>query len=48
MDVEEILSAGLHIYTGLRPEIQQAAEALFENGANFPDPAADGAPFRPR
>ena len=46
MDVEEILSAGLHIYTGLRPEIQQAAEALFENGANFPDPAADGAPVQ--
>ena len=44
MDVEQILSSGLHIHTALNPAIQQQAEALFANGANFPDPAADGTP----
>ena len=46
MEAEEILSAGLHIYTGLRPDFQQVAEALFENGTNFPDPAEDGTPVQ--
>lgn len=46
MNPEEIISAGLHIYTGLNPEFQQAADALFENGANFPDPAGDGTPVQ--
>ncbi len=46
MDSEEILTAGLHIYTGFRPEFQRAADALFENGANFPDPAQDGTPVQ--
>lgn len=46
MDAEEILSAGLHIHTGLNPAIQNAADKLFENGANFPDPAADGTPVQ--
>ena len=46
MDAEEILSAGLHIYTGLRPRIQETAASLFSNGANFPDPAADGTPVQ--
>lgn len=46
MDSEEILSSGLHIYTGLRPSMQNAAEELFENGANFPDPADDGTPVQ--
>lgn len=46
MEAEEILSSGLHIYTGLRTDFQQAAEALFENGANFPDPAGDGTPVQ--
>lgn len=46
MDAEEILSAGLHIHTGLNPTIQKTADALFENGANFPDPAADGTPVQ--
>lgn len=46
MDAEEILSAGLHIHTGLNPAIQKTADALFENGANFPDPAADGTPVQ--
>lgn len=46
MDAEEILSAGLHIHTGLNPHIQRTAEELFENGANFPDPAGDGIPVQ--
>lgn len=46
MDSEEILSSGLHIYTGLQPELQRAALELFENGANFPDPADDGTPVQ--
>ncbi len=46
MDSEEILSSGLHIYTGLRPELQSEALELFENGANFPDPAEDGTPVQ--
>ena len=46
MDAEQILSTGLRIYTGLNTEIQAAAEALFENGAAFPDPAEDGTPVQ--
>ena len=46
MDAEEILSSGLHIYTGLQPVIQQTAAELFSDGANFPDPAADGTPVQ--
>lgn len=46
VEAEEIFSAGLHIYTGLAPEIQQAADTLFENGANFPDPAKDATPVQ--
>ena len=42
ISVEEVLSSGLRIYTAYNPSYQQAADALFENGANFPDPAADG------
>lgn len=42
MDAEEILSSGLHIYTGLQPSLQKSAAELFADGANFPDPAADG------
>ena len=41
---DELLAGGYAIYTALDPEAQAAAEALFENGANFPDPAADGTP----
>lgn len=44
METEEILTSGLRIYTAYDPQIQSAADALFENGANFPDPAADGTP----
>ena len=41
---DELLSGGYAIYTALDAEAQAAAEDLFENGANFPDPAADGTP----
>ena len=46
LDAEEIMSGGYHIYTGFDPAMQDAADALFENGANFPDPAADGTPVQ--
>lgn len=46
MSSEEILSAGLRIHTGLQSAYQQAAEALFENGAYFPDPAEDSTPVQ--
>ena len=46
LDTEEILSGGYRIHTAYRAEIQQAADALFKNGANFPDPAADGKPVQ--
>ena len=35
---------GYAIYTALDTQAQAAAEELFANGANFPDPAADGTP----
>ncbi len=46
MDAEAILSAGLHIYTALDANLQASADGLFENGANFPDPASDGTPVQ--
>ena len=45
-DAEEVLSGGLHIYTALDVSLQASADALFENGANFPDPADDGTPVQ--
>lgn len=42
MDAEEILCAGLRIHTAFMPSLQQSADELFQNGANFPDPASDG------
>ena len=41
---DEVLTGGYGIYTALDTGAQAAAEALFENGANFPDPASDGTP----
>ena len=41
---DELLAGGYAIYTALDPQAQAAAEELFANGANFPDPAADGTP----
>lgn len=46
MEPEEILSAGLHIYTALDMRMQDSTDKLFENGANFPDPASDGTPVQ--
>lgn len=41
---DELLAGGYAIYTALDPQAQATAEKLFANGANFPDPAADGTP----
>ena len=41
---DEILSGGLRIYTGFDEGLQRDANALFQNGARFPDPAQDGTP----
>ena len=41
---DELLTGGYGIYTALDTQAQAAAEELFANGANFPDPAADGTP----
>ena len=41
---DELLTGGYAIYTALDTGAQTAAEELFENGANFPDPASDGTP----
>ena len=41
---DELLAGGYAIYTALDAQAQAAAEELFANGANFPDPAADGTP----
>lgn len=43
---DEVISGGYHIHTGLDPNMQQPAEALFENADNFPDNAADGTPVQ--
>ncbi|HIU34098.1 MAG TPA: PBP1A family penicillin-binding protein [Candidatus Pullichristensenella excrementigallinarum] len=44
ISAEQLLSGGYHIYTALDPDVQKAAETLFQDGANFPDPAEDGTP----
>ena len=46
LDAEEVLSGGYRIHSYLQSDVQQAADELFENGANFPDPAADGTPVQ--
>lgn len=46
LDAEEVMSGGYHIYTGFNSDMQDAVDSLFENGANFPDPAADGTPVQ--
>ncbi len=46
LSADEILTGGYRIYTALDKEAQSAAEALFQNGANFPDPAEDGTPVQ--
>lgn len=44
LSTDEILSGGFQIITGFNPVLQDAAEQLFENEANFPDSAIDGTP----
>lgn len=44
LSADEILTGGYRIYTALDAQAQASAEALFQNGANFPDPAEDGTP----
>lgn len=44
LSADEILSGGFQIHTGFSPDMQHAAALLFQNGANFPDPASDGTP----
>ncbi|MBQ3575313.1 MAG: transglycosylase domain-containing protein, partial [Clostridia bacterium] len=44
--IDEIMSGGLHIYTAYDPAFQLNTDELFSNGANFPDPAADGTPVQ--
>jgi len=46
VSADEVLTGGYRIYTCLDPEAQKTAESLFENGGNFPDPAADGTPVQ--
>lgn len=43
---EEIMTGGYHIYTSYEPYMQQNIDELFANGANFPNPAADGTPVQ--
>ena len=41
---EAVLSGGYKIHTGLDSSMQLAAEALFRDPENFPEPASDGTP----
>ena len=43
---EEVLTGGLRIHTGLNPALQQDAETLFKDPANFPADAPDGTPVQ--
>ncbi len=42
MDTEELLASGYRIYTTLDQTLQNEAEAVFMDSANFPENAADG------
>ncbi len=44
ISADDLLTGGYTVYTCLNPDMQLYAEKLFENGANFPDPASDGTP----
>ena len=39
---DELLSGGYKIYTAMIPEMQDCAQSLFEQDANFPAAASDG------
>lgn len=42
LDEKALLNKGYKIYTALDQEMQAQMEAVYENEANFPDPAVDG------
>lgn len=42
LDEKALLNKGYKIYTALDQEIQAQMEAVYENAANFPEPAVDG------
>ncbi|NLG26015.1 MAG: penicillin-binding protein 1A, partial [Clostridiales bacterium] len=44
LGADEVLSGGYRIYTSLNRDMQKSADALFAQGARFPNPAADGTP----
>lgn len=44
MDADGLLTGGYRIYTALDRSAQTEAEALFDDGTNFPDAAPDGTP----
>jgi len=46
ISADEVISGGYHVYTGLNPAMQQSAEALFADPANFPESAGDGTPVQ--
>lgn len=46
IDADEVISGGYRIRTGLDTAMQGAAEALFEQGDNFPSGASDGTPVQ--
>ncbi len=44
ISADDLLTGGYTVHTCLNADMQLYAEKLFENGANFPDPASDGTP----
>lgn len=46
LGVDDVLTSGLRIYTAFDPAIQDAADALFADDANFPADASDGTPVQ--
>lgn len=44
LTADEVINGGFRVYTGLDEAMQREAEALFTDGANFPDAAMDGTP----
>lgn len=42
LSVDDIMISGLSIRTAYEPEMQRAADELFEDASNFPDSAPDG------
>lgn len=46
LSAEEIFSGGFRIYTGLYPDMQNAADELFSDSANFPADASDETPVQ--